>query len=277
MTFCSILRTGLIASLVVTLLAACQYDLSPWETDVDCPNMSNEENLDWLAQIEAGKQVRDTFKVAVIGDPQQHPGDLEETIQLLNRKPDIDFVLLLGDLVETGVEKEFEWACKALNKTNKPIISVIGNHDALSYGQDIWRDIFGEFDFSFQYLGTKFIAYNDNQYEFENVPNKSWLAVEAKVAENEDRVHTIGMSHIQPWQHDIGFSAFLKRQGFDHMLHAHEHRFKYWQLVEVGLPHYVTADTRGVKFGVMTVTSDTISLENCDPECVPAEVETRFR
>ena len=264
-----------IATFTFLALAGCQYDLSPWETDVDCPNMSVEENLAWLKQIEAQKQIGDTFKVAVIGDPQQYPGDLETTVKTINRMDGVDFVLLLGDLVETGIEKEFEWACKALNKTTKPIISVIGNHDALSYGQDIWLEVFGEFDFSFHYLNNKFIAYNDNQYEFADVPNKPWLAAEAELADSEVRNHTIGMSHIQPWAHDTGFSAFLKEAGFDHMLHAHDHRFQYWQLADVGLPHYVTADTRDIKFGIMTITPDTITMENCDPVCLPAEVDIR--
>ena len=262
-------------SLLAGILTACQYDLSPWETDVDCPNMSVEENLRWLKQLENSKDPSLPYKVAVIGDPQQYPGDLETTIKTINLLDEVDFVLLLGDLVETGVEKEFEWACKALNKTTKPILAVIGNHDALSYGKDIWLQVFGEYDYSFSYLGTKFIAYNDNQYEFKDVPNRDWLAAQAKIGENETRVHTIGMSHIQPWDNEPDLSAFLKANGFDHMLHAHTHKFDFWQQDDVALPHFVTADTREVKFGLMTVTPSAISMEKCDPECLPAAPETR--
>ena len=266
---------ALSAFLLTLIIAGCQYDLSPWETDVDCPNMSIDENLTWLKQVESQKQFGDGFKVAVIGDPQQYPGDLEITIKTINDMPDVDFILLLGDLVETGIEKEYEWACKALNKTTKPILSVIGNHDALSYGKEIWQKVFGPFDYGFSYLGTKFIAYNDNQYEFENVPDRDWLKAQARIDEGEQRIHTVGMSHIQPWDNEPDLSAFLKTNGFDHMLHAHEHKFGYWQEIEVGLPHYLTADTRDVKFGVMSISTDTISMENCDPECVPAVLENR--
>ena len=262
-------------SLLISLLSACQYDLSPWETDVDCPNMSIEENLDWLKQIEQTRTPDHNYKVAVIGDPQQYPGDLQTTIETINELDQVEFVLLLGDLVETGVKKEFEWACKALSKTEKPVISVVGNHDALSYGQDIWLSVFGEFDYSFKYLGTKFIAYNDNQYEFENVPDRDWLAAQAKLELGESRFHTIGMSHIQPWDNEPDLSAFLKANGFDHMLHAHAHKFQYWQLADVGLPHFVTSETRDVRFGLMSVSPDAIKMEICDPECLPAEPEIR--
>lgn len=268
--------TFFFASLFLTLfLSACQFDLSPWETDVDCPNMTIDENLEWLAQIEQTKQIGDEFKVAVIGDPQQFPGDLEATIKHLNQMDDVDFILLLGDVVETGIEKEYEWACKALNKTQKPIISVVGNHDSLSYGKEIWLKVFGEFDFTFHYLGTKFIAYNDNKYEFENVPDRDWLRQQAQLDEQEVRYHTIGMSHIEPWASDPDLSGFLKESGYTHMLHAHRHRFDFWQEAGIELPHYVTADIQDIKFGLMTVTKESISMQDCDPNCLPASLDYR--
>lgn len=264
-------------SLCLTLfLASCEFDLSPWETDVDCPNMSIDENLAWLSEIEKNFTADDTYKVAVIGDPQQFPGDLEQTIERLNKMDEVHFVLLLGDVVETGIEKEYEWSCKALNKTTKPIISVIGNHDALSYGQRIWQKIFGDLDFSFHYLGSKFIAYNDNQYEFDNVPDREWLAEQALLEEDETRLHTIGMSHIEPWGNDANLSSFLKENGYSHMLHAHRHKFDYYQEQDVELPHFVTADTQDVKFALMTVSPDSITMQQCDPVCLEANIRTRL-
>ena len=256
-------------------LTACQFDLSPWETDVDCPGRTVDENLALLAKLEQQNTPKTSFKVAVIGDPQQFPGDFEFVIQRLNNMTDVDFILLLGDIAETGIEKEFEWSCKAMEKTNKPILAVVGNHDALAYGQVIWQNIFGEFDYSFSYKGTKFIAYNDNQYEFDDVPDRDWLKKEAVVSENEIRHHTIGLSHIEPWENEPDFSAFLKQSGFDHMFHAHNHKFAYRQEEGVDLPHYITADTQDVKFGIATITQDRITMENCDPECLPAQLITR--
>ena len=265
-----------ICILLAMIISGCEFDLSPWETDVDCPNLSVEENLAWLKTIEAQHSASDTYKVAVIGDPQQFPGDLEDTIKTINAMDDVHFILLLGDVVETGIEKEYEWACTALNQTEKPIISVIGNHDALSYGKQIWLKVFGEFDFSFHYLGSKYIGYNDNQYEFHDAPDKDWLAAQGALAENETRLHTIGMSHIEPWGNAPGLSAFLKDNGYTHMLHAHRHKFDYFQEQDVGLPHFVTADTQDVKFAVMTVSPESITMEQCDPVCLDATIRTQL-
>lgn len=258
---------SIILTVIIMTLVSCDYELSPWHTDVYCPGRTVDENLVWLKQIERSKTVGSPFKVAVLGDPQQFPGDLELVIQRINKNPHIDFILLLGDIAETGVKPEFEWACAALNKTQKPIIPVIGNHDALSFGKEIWRNIFGEFDFSFSYLGTKFIAYNDNQYEFEDVPNRDWLSTEAQVEDGEVRLHTIGMSHIPPWGRDPDLDHYLADQGYNLMLHAHLHRFDYRPNQNVGLPQFVTADTQEVKFAVLTISENQIAIEQCEPEC----------
>ena len=77
---------------------------------------------------------------------------------------------------------------------------------------------------------------------------------------------------------DLELSAYLADSGFDHMIHAHKHRFDYWQLLEVGLPHHIVADVRDVKYAIMTIYPDAaipVGIENCSPECTPAVVRNR--
>lgn len=257
-------------------LSACQYAMSPWEKDLHCPQLWVPDNLARIEAMDAQSGQKDHFKVAVLGDPQMFPGLLQDTLEIIDRRSDVDFIFLLGDLVEIGIKQEYEWICKAASHTSKPIISVIGNHDSLSYGKEIWLENIGPYDFSFTYQQTKFIAYNDNKYEFEDAPNRSWLASEAAIDAGETRNHTIGASHIAPWDTDLQLSEFLSQAGFDHMIHAHNHRFDYWQLLSVGLPHHVVADVKKEAFSIMTVYPNLpIEMENCTPECVPAVVRNK--
>lgn len=265
----------ILITVISLMVSACRFDTSPWETDVSCDILNLETNLQWLADIEQQSPDNSTFKAAVIGDPQQFPGDMQRTIEKINQMNDVDFILLLGDLAETGVAQEFEWTCKAASGSDKPIFAVIGNHDGLAYGPVIWLDTIGPYDYAFTYKNTKFIAYNDNKYEFENVPDMPWLEQQAKVAENETRNHTIGMSHIEPWDNEPTLTDQLSAFGFDHMLHAHNHKFAYWQKAGVELPHFITADTQDVKFGIITVTPEQISIQQCSPNCSPAELQVR--
>ncbi|MDA8621590.1 metallophosphoesterase [Psychrosphaera sp.] len=262
-------------SLFSVLINACDYELSPWETDAYCPGMTITENLRWLKEVESQATAGNDFQFAIIGDPQQFPKDLENTIERLNKNDKIKFIVLLGDIAETGIAQEFEWACKALEKTNKPILSVVGNHDGLSFGQEIWRNTFGPFDYSFTFLDTKFIAFNNNQYEFENVPDISWIQSEADIAKEEQRFHTIAMSHIKPWDNQPTLSATLKDAGIDYTFHTHDHKFIHWQDSDVMLPHHVTANNLGQQFSIVNVSSASISVEDCTPNCEVSLPTTR--
>lgn len=267
----------LVALLLPAVLAACQYEISPWQTDAHCPGVSFEESLVRLKAFEAEIGEADFYRVAIVSDPQQYPGSFQDVIEKINKMDDIHLTLLVGDLAQTGIKAEFEWICKVMAQSKAPIFPVIGNHDALSFGEEIWKDVFGPLDFSFTYQNTKFVGYNDNKYEFENVPDRNWLAAEAAVADDETRIHTIGFSHIAPWKDDTGFSEFLQDSGYDLMIHGHEHAFDFWHLLEVELEHYIAPETRHQEFGILNVYPDSLVLDNCDPECAPATSRTLQR
>jgi len=257
----------------VITLAGCEYELSPWETDAHCPGVSVEENLARLAAFEEANGKPDSYRVAIIGDPQQYPGAFEDTIKHINTLDDVHFTLLVGDLAETGIKAEFEWMCKAMSKSNIPIIPVIGNHDSISFGKDIWLDVFGPYDFSFTYFNTRFVAYNDNQYEFGEAPDREWLTEQAqKAAEDGQPVeHIIGVSHVPPWDDNEGFDAHMKDSGYELTIHGHESSFDYWEREDVGLPHYITTQNRDPGFGMLTVYAGAdmpLQVDNCTRDCL---------
>ena len=212
--------------------------------------------------------------MAIISDPQQYPGTFEDLIKHVNTLPEVDFILLTGDLADTGVKAEYEWVCKVMEKAKQPIFAVIGNHDALAFGKEIWAKVFGPEDYSFTYQNSKFIAYNDNKYEFENVPDRDWLALETQGDEMRD--YTIVFSHIPPWDFELTLSQELKDMGVDLGVHGHEHSFDYWQLTNVQLPHYVVTSTKKKGFGLLTINPANYTLENCTTDgCVVAQVRNR--
>jgi 3',5'-cyclic AMP phosphodiesterase CpdA len=253
----------------VIALTGCEYELSPWETDPHCPGVSVAENLARLAAFEESIGKVDSYRVAVIGDPQQYPGAFEDTIEHINTLKDVHFTLVVGDLAETGVKAEFEWMCKAMSKSDIPMIAVVGNHDAISFGQDIWLDVFGDFDFAFTYQNTRFVAYNDNQYEFGVPPDRDWLHKEAQPLEGEaDFDHIIGVSHVPPWDDNEGFDESLSASGYELTVHGHESSFDFWQRDDVGLPHYITTQNRDPGFGMITISPDLdLQVDNCTREC----------
>lgn len=260
---------------VMLILSGCDYEISPWATDANCSNkVSIEYNINRLAEYEAQVGVKDTYQIAVLSDPQSYPGAFEKVIKHVNTLPEVDFILLNGDLADTGIKAEFEWVCEVMEKAKQPIFAVIGNHDALAFGTDIWAEYFGPEDYSFTYQNSKFIAYNDNKYEFANVPDRDWLAQQTQGHETRD--YTMVFSHIAPWDTDLALSQELKDMGVDLGLHGHVHRFDYWQLTAVQLPHYEATFTKDESFGLLSINPSGYTLENCTlSDCKVAQLRNR--
>ena len=105
-----------------------------------------------------------TFRFAHVTDT--HVGgstgadDLIRTVDDINQQADIDFVILSGDVTEFGSEKEILEAKSILNKLNKPLYIVPGNHDAKwsESGNNDFVRIFGAEGFSFEKNGFLFIG-----------------------------------------------------------------------------------------------------------------------
>lgn len=56
-------------------------------------------------------------------------GFLAAAVARLNRQPDLDFVLITGDLLTEGLSAEFDRFQRAIHKLQKPCYVIPGNHD----------------------------------------------------------------------------------------------------------------------------------------------------
>ena len=82
-----------------------------------------------------------------------------------------------------GARHEFELQRDILNKLNVPYVCVIGNHDCIATGEEAFRQIFGERDYSFTAGNVRFICLNTNALEFDRsqpVPNFDFIKTQVK-------------------------------------------------------------------------------------------------
>jgi predicted phosphodiesterase len=63
---------------------------------------------------------------------------LRKTVELINKDREIEFVITIGDLTDSGLPGQFEKARNILDKLKKPYIPIIGNHDIWPYQWD-WQ------------------------------------------------------------------------------------------------------------------------------------------
>ena len=262
--------------IIFLLMVSCQY--SPWETNIDCGDHYL-DNLERLAQLEANTAGQLAFSVALLSDFHNDLSDIKTAVERINQQSDVAFALVLGDMTDQGLAAEFEWMCKAMAELKVPRFYVIGNHDSISFGKEIFQEYFAPFDYAFSFKGVKFILYNDNAYEFPGAPDYVFLANEAVVQPSETRRLTIGASHVPPLldMHTKEEADPLRQFLFDHMFnltfHGPYHKFVYC-LDEFGSPHHMTARVENGHNSMMfSDEDDQFSIQNCAATCPEAMLE----
>lgn len=253
---------------IITLgLASCKnYEYSPNEIfDKHSFKNSNAINLKKLGTGD----LDDTIRFALTGDTHISRDEIVKFYQKVNATPSIDFVVVDGDLSEFGTLKEMEWVYRSFNKLNVPYIAVIGNHDLTSRGGDVFQYMFGEFNYSFIYGGTKFICHDTNsrEYDFNGlVPNIPWLKNELQPAANVKNY--VAISHVPPTSEDFDQSLFndytklfAQTPGFLGSFHAHIHRFKVLDINNTDIPYVVTNALQNNEFLIVEIVDNKISFE----------------
>lgn len=216
---------------LATFLSACEsFEYSPNQVFNKTSKVNlNEKNLALLYS----QPQDDTITIAFVGDSQRFYDELDLFIDTVNNIPAVDFVLLAGDISDFGLLTEFELINEMLEDLEKPYIGVVGNHDVVTRGEQVFERMFGPLDFSFTYGGVKFITHNTNGKEFldGNVPDMNWLR--GQLVKSDSAKYFVPVSHIPPFSSDfdeklIGpyTSLFSETPGVLVSLHGHIHTHK---------------------------------------------------
>ena len=149
-------------------------------------------------------KITDTIVIAVIGDTHNFYDATSNVITKINKIPGIHFVIHTGDLVNFGLEKEYIWMHELLLNLKPPYVVVAGNHDLIGNGSQLYKTIYGKFNFSFIFNEYKFIYLNSNSREFNfsnNVPDIDWLNTELEDTVNYK--HAIVVNHVPSYDSDF--------------------------------------------------------------------------
>ncbi|MEI9808826.1 MAG: metallophosphoesterase [Bacteroidota bacterium] len=147
----------------------------------------------------------------------------------VNSLDDVSFVLLNGDLVDFGLNNEFNWVAARLNKLKIPYITAPGNHDMLANGKKIFNEMFGPENFTFSYGANRFIVLNTNSREtgFDGtVPDISWL--QQQLAFTDEYQNIFVLSHVAPFSAD--FDKKLEQPFYDALASIPRHVYHYMDM-----------------------------------------------
>ncbi|WP_426294727.1 metallophosphoesterase family protein [Dyadobacter endophyticus] len=231
---------------LLALLTSCdQFEFSPNQSfDQSSPSNLNAQNLARLRQ----NAEDDTVTIVFAGDTQRWYDEQERFVKKVNSLTNVDLVLLAGDISDFGLLQEFKWVQKRLSALRAPYFGIIGNHDMVANGRQIFRQMFGPLNYSFVYGGIKFIAHNTNGLEApgENIPDLGWLSRELRNMEGASYMITV--SHVPPFNAlEFGPAAVkpytdLLRNAPNLLLSLHGHVHEHQDFYPFGdRVHYITS------------------------------------
>lgn len=158
--------------IAATMTSCAPFVNSPFSDEVLSPERNlNEQAIGRLGDIEADGKIR----FAVLADAHQNYRDLDRTIHAINRTPDLDFVVNLGDFTNSGYNFEYDQYIDSYLALRAPSLTVLGNHDAIGVGRRIYHRVFGESNFVFESASRRFVFFNSNNLEDRAHFDPSWL------------------------------------------------------------------------------------------------------
>ena len=169
----------------------------PYDLDIHGSTHLNETNIELIEKATQGKK---EIKFIVISDTQRWYDETEKAVDFINTKNDIDFVLHTGDISDFGLKLEFVKQRDIMQRLKVPFVTIIGNHDCLGTGPDVFNIIFGEKDFSFDAGDVHFVCINTNGLEFdrsEEVPNLTFIGENLKTVKPHIK-KTVAAMHAGP-------------------------------------------------------------------------------
>ena len=219
--------------IIATSLFSCDdpFDYHPYDAKVKGEMGINDKNISKIENACAGKT---TFTFAFMSDSHRSYDEEQALVSKINKIDSVDFVIHGGDLSEYGVTKELIWHRDILGKLNKPYVALLGNHDCLGNGEDVFETIWGKSDLTFKAGNVKFICINTNAFEYDyshNIPDFDFI--EKQINDNTDTSidkHIVVM-HARPYCEQFNnnvakpFEFYIRRlKNLQFCINGHYHK-----------------------------------------------------
>lgn len=250
------------------LLHGCNmFDIHPYSGKIDGKTNINNQNI---IRIERDYSQCDTIRYAFISDSQRWYNELDDFVKIVNSRTDIDFIIHGGDISDFGLTKEFLWQRNILEKLNQPYVVLLGNHDCLANGEEIFEKVFGVPNYTFIAGRIKFVCLNTNALESDYstpVPDFSFIERE-RLMDSERFDKTIVLMHARPTSDQFNnnvapmFQHSIKQ--YPNLLYCnngHDHSYQQEDIFDDGVTYYGTPNIGKRQYLIFTITKDSYTHE----------------
>jgi 3',5'-cyclic-AMP phosphodiesterase len=262
--FLSILCIG-----VVLFLSGCgSRGTGPEQVKID-ESLSNltRKNLEKISKINLPDPYK--FSFTVVTDSHTDYADFTDIIEDGNNDTTLSFLIHAGDFTDGGWLTEYMQTEDVLLKLTIPYLTVIGNHDALFEGKQIYSKIFGAYNYSFVFYDCKFIFLDANSLaNLGEPPNLDWLKDQLEDHALYNLVFVI--AHQPPF--DPAWSDETKNRYVQLMdenkvslsIHGHQHDYWYGERYNDGVKYLVVDDIADRSYCIVSVDSMAFDVEKID-------------
>lgn len=250
---------------ILLLTSSCEEELlfSFYQANVpDKYCYTTEENLRKISQF---NPTGSTVKVAVIADTHYSYDELHDALDHINKRNDILFVIVAGDITDQGLLQEYLLFYETMKQLTKPYLTVIGNHEYLSNGEKIYLKMYGAGNYSFVLNKVKFILFNDVFWESEKKPDFNWLVL---ALENHVSVESIiVISHIPPSdpqfpdEYRKRYCRLMQTHAVSMSVHGHLHAYYLRELYSDGIMYLGVPAIKERAYCELTIHHKTITAK----------------
>jgi predicted phosphodiesterase len=199
---------------------------SPFSDQLQRPErVLNENAASGLTSIEDDGVLR----FAVYADSHQNYAELRQMITVINDEPQLDFTVSLGDFTNSGYNFEYDEFIRAFASIRHPSLTVIGNHDAIGAGPELFKRAFGPLNFFFESATYRFIFFNSNNIEAPSEFNTQWLQERIDESLKDVLIFThISLRDDERFSTDLEpvFTAVLSNPRVKAVFNGHDHTFR---------------------------------------------------
>jgi Icc protein len=237
------------------------FEYSVYEADVKTAHKNTTaKNIKLLENTKLESQ---DFKFAFITDVHYFYNNLRTVIEDINKNKAILFVIFGGDIADQALLKEYEIFSDIMQNLNKPYFTVIGNHDYNSNGSIIYKEMFGDYNYSFEFNNNKFVLFDDIIWESNKDPDFDWLSLELSDHAEFNQVFAfahipVDVSNDLPADMKETYRSIMIDNNVSLSTHGHTHSYFY----EAGKVDYLIVPAlKEPTYGVIHVKDDLFNIE----------------
>ena len=264
---------AIFATVAAVLLFAGGCDLveyHPYDTRITGRTGINAANARRIDEACAGRR---SIRFALVSDTQRWYDHTRDAVASINRLEGIGFVIHCGDLSDFGATKEFLWQRDILEGLRVPYVCLLGNHDCLGTGEEVFAEVFGPPDFAFTAGPVRFVCLNTNAMEFDYsrpVPDFGFIGRELEHFPSGVG-RTVFAMHVQPGEFQFNnnvarvFEWYLNQfPGLECCLFGHGHHMAALDLFGDGVMWYAVSSIEKRQYLVFTVDEQGHAYETVD-------------